>query len=306
MGRFKWLEVDKTGEKPEKPDSGAPKKEADANPEAASAPRPGQGEMSKFGRTAESDGVIYDSQHFKREGFASYEAGDFERALLNFSKCLSENNKDEEAWIYQIISQIQSAKYEDALTWAKRAFEFFNYSADIQSLYALCLLLNKKGEDAVAYSDGAIAKKKPSYYVWMARAEIILGTGTLNSSMVCFKNASAFKVVSGAKNMDFEMAMAFFRAKKYARALSYFKKAIQSGICNTFIYEKIGFVNEQLEFYEDSEFYYRLALDLNASYRPALEGFARVRDHNTAFSKIFNWISKLFKMGGQPKDDPEA
>ena len=308
MGRFNWLEADKS-----KKDTGEGRsgQHGDSEPgpvDAASTKRniEPDGEISRFGRTSTFDGVVFDSMHFKREGFAAYEACDFERALLNFSKCLSENNNDEEAWVYQIISQIHIGKQDDSLTWAKRAYGFFGDSADIQSLLGLCLALNGNCAEGMTHSDAALAKKKPGFFVWMARGEIILNSGTMNNAFVCFKNASAFRVTSGSKNLDFEIAMALSRAKKYSLALSHFKKAIQAGLCNPFIYVKVGEINEKLEFFEESEFYYRLATDLDNSFRPANEGFARVREHNTFFAKLFRAIANMFNSKKTRKNDPET
>jgi len=268
-----------------------------------SAPAVSDGQLiSKFGKTNEIDDSVFDAGYFKQEAFKYYVAGDFEKAMFNFSKCLSENNKDEEAWAYQIISQIHLEKFEDALTWAKRAFEFFGSSADIEGLLALATALNNNLESALAYSDGAVAKNKPNYFVWYSRGEILLRSENHNTAFVCFNSASKFKNAATAKYFDFEIAMALYRAKRFPQALSYFKKALQAGLCNFFIYDKLGAVNEKLEFFEEAEFYYRLALEMSPSCGSSQDGVSRVAGQNAFLIKMFRNISRFFSIGGQKND----
>jgi len=305
LGRFKWLEVDpaKSGDAEEKKNFKHGRK-SEAFDKSDESPSGGSGDqlISKFGKTNEADGRVFDAGYFKQEAFKYYIAGDFEKAMFNFSKCLSENNKDEEAWAYQIISQIHLEKFEDALTWAKRAFEFFGSSSDIQGLLALSTALTGGLDGALAYSDGAVAKNKPNYFVWYSRAEILLRSGNYNTAFVCFKSASDFKNIATAKFFDFEIAMALYRAKRFPQALSYFKKVLQAGLCNFFVYDKLGAVNEKLEFFEEAEFYYRLALEMSPSCRTAQEGIKRVADQNAFLIKMFRKISRFFSIGGQKND----
>lgn|GEM_PF-4521495 len=300
MGRFKWLEVDhgETGSDKPKDDKTPFKGVSDKSTNISA----DETRTSKFGKTVESDGVIYDSTYFKNEGFNDYQKAEFDKALLNFSKCISENNKDEEAWIYQILTQIHLEKFSDALIWARKAYEFFGQSAEIQGILALALALNDSQKDALAYSDGAVAKNKPGYFVWYSRGEILLHQQNITTAQVCFKKCTEYKNPSGAINIDFEVAMSLLRAKRYAQSLSYFKKAIQTGLCNYFVYEKIGFLNESLEFLDEAEFYYRQSINLKGSNPNAIEGVNRVKSQNTFIIKIFNKIHKFFKLGGQKNE----
>ncbi|HOD42220.1 MAG TPA: CDC27 family protein [Candidatus Wallbacteria bacterium] len=309
MGRFKWLEVDKNksgGEesaekKLEAAGEKASKKIAEIQ-NGAETVQKNHGGVTKFGKTSESDGVIYDSDYFKNEGLKNYETCEYEQALYNFSKSLSENNKDEEAWLYQILTQIHLGKYSDALIWAKKAYEYFSSSPEAQAMLALALALNGEKESAMAYSDGAVAKNRPGFFMWFARGEVLLQSENLNNAFICFKKCADFKRVAGAKSLDFEIAMALLRAKRHTQALSYFKKAVQGGMCNFFIYEKIAYLNEMLEFLDEAQFYYRQSLNLKASNAAAQEGESRVRSQNTFFIKIFNKIYKFFKLGGQKNE----
>ncbi len=312
MGRFKWLEVeaDKAAVKGGQGASDAEKVFA-ASEKAAqkisgltASHKASQSKESitQFGKTSESDGVVYDSLHFKNEGLKNYENCEYDDALYNFSKCLSENNKDEEAWLYQILTQLHLGKYSDALIWAKKAYEFFGISSQSQSMLALALALNDEKKSAMAYSDGAVAKNTPDYFLWFARGELLLHMDNINNAFICFKKCSEFKKVSGAKNLDFEIAMALFRAKLYAQSLSYFKKAVQAGVCNYYIYEKIACLNEKLDFLDDAQFYYRQSINLKSSNNAAVEGESRVRGQNTFFIKLFNKIYNFFKLGGQKNE----
>lgn len=312
MGRFKWLEVesDKAGAKDGRGSPDAEKSSAAAGKAAqkisgltaAHEAEQNKETITQFGKTSESDGVVYDSLYFKNEGLKNYENCEYEPALYNFSKSLSENNKDEEAWLYQILTQLHLGKYSDALIWAKKAYEFFGVSSQAQSTLALALALNDEKKSAMAYSDGAVAKNKPGYFLWFARGELLLHMDNINNAFICFKKCAEFKKVSGAKNLDFEIAMALLRAKRYAQSLSYFKKAVQAGICNYFIYEKIAYLNEKLDFLDEAQFYYRQSINLKGSNNAAIEGESRVRGQNTFFIKLFNKIYKFFKLGGQKNE----
>ncbi|HBC76007.1 MAG: hypothetical protein A2008_13390 [Candidatus Wallbacteria bacterium GWC2_49_35] len=309
MGRFKWLEVDPkkgggSGGDETSRAAGAAEKAARKVENMTGAPKnAATGEKtSQFGKTAESDGVIYDADYFKNNGLKDYEACEYDQALLNFSKCLSENNKDEEAWLYQILTQIHLGKYPDALIWAKKAFGFFPSSSEAQAMLALALALAGEKDSAMAYSDGAVAKNAPNYFLWFARGEVLLQLENINNAFICFRKCADFKQVAGAKNLDFEIAMALLRAKRHTQALSYFKKAIQGGVCNFFIYEKIAYLNETLEFLDEALFYYRQSLNLKAANSAAQEGESRVRSQNTFFIKMFNKMYKFFKLGGQKNE----
>lgn len=309
MGRFKWLEVD-----PGRNAGGEDKSGAAAGEKAArkvgglaetlkkDAPA-GDGRVSRFGKTCAADeGAVYDADYFKNAGLQDYEACEYERALLNFSKCLSENNKDEEAWLYQILAQIQLAKYPDALIWAKKAFEFFPSSSASQAMLALAHALNNEKDTAMAYSDGAVAKNSPGYFVWFARGEVLLSGENQASAFVCFKKCADFRQVAGAKCLDFEIAMALMRAGRLAQSLAYFKRAIQGGMCNFFIYEKIAWLNEKLDFLDEAQFYYRQSLNLKSSNASAQEGESRVRSQNAFLVRLMNKIYKFFKLGGQKNE----
>ncbi len=315
MGRFKWLEVE--GDKKNAELSGADISEKKKNSREASlsAAQKISGLVSvyeaqkksdaqiRFGKISESDGVIYDSSYFKNAGLTSYENCEYENALFNFSKCLSENNKDEDAWLYQVLAQIQLGKYSDALIWAKKAYEYFGVSAAAQSMYALTLALCNDKESAIAYSDGALAKKTPCYFLWFARGEILLNMKNYNNAFVCFQKCRDFKNMNGAKNLDFEIAMALVRTENYSRALSYFKKAVQNGMCNFYIYERIAYLNEKLDFLNEAQFYYRQSINLKSTNNPSIEGEARVKGRNKFLIRLFNKIYNFFKLGGQ-KNEP--
>ncbi len=309
MGRFKWLEVDKDkngGEesaekKLEAAGEKASKKIAEIQTGAETVQKNHVG-VTKFGKTSESDGVIYDSDYFKNEGLKNYETCEYEQALYNFSKCLSENNKDEEAWLYQILTQIHLDKYSDALIWAKKAYEYFSSSSEAQAMLALALALNGETESAMAYSDGAVAKNRPGFFLWFARGEALVNMQNFNNAFICFKKCAEFKKMSGAKCLDYEIAMALFRAKCYARALPYFKKALQAGMSNFFVFEKIAHINEKLEFFDEAQLYYRQSINLKSSNIAAIEGERRSKAQNGFFIKLFNGIYKFFKLGGRKNE----
>lgn len=312
MGRLKWLEVesDKFGAKDGAGSSDAEKASAAAGKAAqkisgltaAHEARQNKETITQFGKTSESDGVVYDWLYFKNEGLKNYENCEYETALYNFSKSLSENNKDEEAWLYQILTQLHLGKYSDALIWAKKTYEFFGDSSQAQSMLALALALNDEKKSAMAYSDGAVAKNRPGYFLWFARGELLLHTDNISSAFICFNKCAEFKKVSGVKNLDFEIAMSLLRAKRYARSLSHFKKAIQAGICNYYIYERIAYLNEKLDFLDEAQFYYRQSINLKGSNNAAIEGESRVRGQNTFFIKLFKKIYNFFKLGGQKNE----
>jgi len=117
---------------------------------------------------------VRDKDYFQERAVAAWLAGNFEEALQRFSRSLEEDGAFFDGWFGQVRMLVELAEYPEAVVWADKALEQFPEQQDLLSAKALALLAQGDVNRAQTLSDAAIAKEGQTYFVWVARAEILL------------------------------------------------------------------------------------------------------------------------------------
>ncbi len=117
---------------------------------------------------------IRDEQFFYQRGVGAWLAGDFEEALTNFSRALEKNSAFYEGWFNQVLMLTELGEFREAKLWADKALELFPEHPELLAAKAVACARDAQVDKAQAYSDNAVQKKNITWYVWLARAEVLL------------------------------------------------------------------------------------------------------------------------------------
>src|SRR3954447_2385178 len=115
-----------------------------------------------------------DEQGCMAAGEDQFQRGLYEAALIQYSRALRFNRDLAGAWLGQVRCLICLAEYREAVTWSSRALERFPASADLLAGKGLALVLSGDVGEGISYLDGAVEKRSPSPWVWLARGEALL------------------------------------------------------------------------------------------------------------------------------------
>jgi tetratricopeptide (TPR) repeat protein len=141
-------------------------------------------EMSRFSRlefegkrAVSADGKgepIRDETFFYERAMSAWLAGDYETALTNYSRSLEKNSAFYESWFGQVRMLIELGEYREANLWADKALELFPNHPELFAAKAVACVRNAEFDKAMAYSDNAVEKQNITWYVWLARAEVLM------------------------------------------------------------------------------------------------------------------------------------
>ena len=163
--------------------------------------------MSRFSRlefegkrTVSSDmkgEPIRDETFFYERATVAWLAGDFETALTNYSRSLEKNSAYYDSWFGQIRMLIELGEYREAKIWADKALELFPEHAELFSAKAVACVRDAEFDKAQAYSDNAVQKQRATWYVWLARAEVLLNRKSRTAES-CISSAISISRDEGA------------------------------------------------------------------------------------------------------------
>jgi hypothetical protein len=131
-----------------------------------------------------------DEHYFHALGVSAWLAGDFEEALLNFSRSLGERSAFYEGWFGQLRMLLELAEHREARLWSDQALKLFSGHHELLSIAALAALRDGQVKRARELADQALERPDPTWYVWLARAEVLQPHrgGILEA---CLRNAAA-------------------------------------------------------------------------------------------------------------------
>ena len=116
-----------------------------------------------------------DEERWLTEAQLAFEAGRFEPALRGFARALEFNPRSARAWAGQARMLVELGALDDAKTWADRGLQACPEDAELLAVKAVALGRLGDGVAALAFSDAAIAVRGDLPYVWLARADVLLG-----------------------------------------------------------------------------------------------------------------------------------
>lgn len=196
------------------------------------------GGKDKPGQPAAPGEAIRDERFFADRARTAWLAGDFEEALLNFSRALEQNSACYDGWFGQVRMLIELGEYREAKTWADKALELFPEHPELLAAKAVACVRDaefKKGRD---YSDNAMGQRGVTAYVWLSRAEVLLARRG-KMAETCLGNAVA-AAGSDAPLIRLEAGRILLARRHYPAALEYLQKAAGDLPTSALVWYELG------------------------------------------------------------------
>jgi len=204
-----------------------------------------------------------------------FRVGQYEPALLAYSRALRFNRDRPEAWVGQIRCLLCLGEYPEAVTWSDRALERFPQSADLLACKGLSLLNAGDVPEGIEYLDGAVEMRSPSAWVWLARGEGLLTTREETNAQRCFYKAQELRPKD--PHLEMRIGIAYNRARRFARARPVLQWSVHTDSQNPLALYQLGLAHEGLGEREPALGMFERALALRQDYREAEEARDRVR-----------------------------
>ena len=143
--------------------------------------------MSRFGKlefdgqrqesTQRAQPPLADAAHCFAEATLALGRAEFESALRWYGRVLEFDALSVPAWCGQIRSLIELGQFKEANVWADKALERFPNAADLLAAKAVALGRLGRADEAMPFSDAAIEQPGETFYVWLARGDVLLAAG---------------------------------------------------------------------------------------------------------------------------------
>lgn len=120
------------------------------------------------------ESVVKDGAYYSARAWRAFEEMDFEAALRLHSKVLEFDPNQAAAWTGQTRALIELGEFREAKVWSDKALEKFPHEPELLAAKAVALARCGDLEAALAFSDASIEERGDSFYVWLARADVLL------------------------------------------------------------------------------------------------------------------------------------
>lgn len=201
---------------------------------------PEEGEKDSSEKTLEETKEKYrDQHHYLQEAWKKYREGDFEQALLCYSKALRFDSSLIVAWEGQVRCLVDLGEFREAETWLTKALGLYPKNSRLLSVNALVYSLSGRFEEAITASDEAIAVKSEDFpFLWLDRGAVLLLKGNVDSARVNF-----LKVLEEYSNEFFwylRVGLLYMKAGKGTLAVELLLKASELAPAVPFVWYKLG------------------------------------------------------------------
>lgn len=227
--------------------------------------------------------AVRDQFFYRDRAVSAWLNGDFEEALLNYSKSVEEDGAYCEGWCGQVRMLNELGEYPESLLWIDKALALFPVHAELLAVKAVARLRQGELAGAMALSDQSLARDAKSYYVWVARAEVLLVKGG-NAAETCAHNAVGV-AGSDAGLAWLEGGRALLRGRAYAAAQGFLEEAAREFSKSALAWLELGRCQSALGF-KTAENSLRQCLALRPEWRPALDAM------NEVGGGLFSWFRR--------------
>lgn len=215
----------------------------------------------------------YDEVYYLAEGTKRFHRGDYEQALLSYSRALRFDANCEAAWVGQCKALIELSETEEALIWVDKGLQKFKDAPGLLACKGRVLCRAGDRERAISYVDAAIQTGKATTDVWLARADVLFAERS-EAARHCLEKALEAEPDSWERLM--EMTMICLRHDEALLAQRYGQRALQCGGEQPFLLCVLGDVHRALGEVGVAERYYQQALLVEREFKPALERLDRL------------------------------
>jgi tetratricopeptide (TPR) repeat protein len=182
------------------------------------------GQKNSAGKSEAAGEAIRNELFFYERAQSVFLAGDFEEALLNFSRALEKNSAFYEGWFGQVRMLIELGEYREAKMWTDKALELFPEHPELLAARAVACAKDGEISKAQAYSDNAVEKQGITSYVWLSRAEVLFARKS-KMAETCLRNAIGI-AGNNAPFVRLEAGRLLVRNENYSSALEYLRQAV--------------------------------------------------------------------------------
>lgn len=241
-----------------------------------------EGRMSAPGR---------DEKYYVALASERFRDGQFEDALRYFSRALEFDAHLPEAWLGQVQALIELDEAHEARVWADKGLEMFRNQAEILAAKGVASARLGDLDQAIAFSDAAIAEKGSSAYRWRARGDVLLSRGDRNDDF-CFGKALA--AAPGDWFEPLAIGRVYLAHDRAAAALRYLEMATSRNGSSAHAWETLGRCLEEVGMTDRARAAYRNALGIAPERVGAKDGLHRV-ERGGVLSGIFKRLSSWFR-----------
>lgn len=118
---------------------------------------------------------LKDEVYYVDEATAAFQEGDYEMALRAYAKALEHNPGNAAAWTGQVKMLIELGEFNEAKLWADKALELFPTEPELLAAKAVALGRSGDHRGALVFSDASVEERGDTAYIWLARADVLLG-----------------------------------------------------------------------------------------------------------------------------------
>ncbi|MCX7920172.1 MAG: tetratricopeptide repeat protein [bacterium] len=233
----------------------------------------------------------YNQDYYFAQAEEYYRKGEYEKALRYYSRALGIDNTLVPAWVGQVKALLGMGEYREAHVWVNKALELFPGESELLAAKSVVYCRLGMLKQAIGISDLSLEQKAPTAYCWLARGQVFLCKRSRNAQF-CFDKA--IELTQNDWFMNQQVALAYFEAGQYNKALTYFSNAASKNSQSPYLWYMIGLCNQKLGFYTRAIQCYQQALELDPIYKPAVRAWAKV-NRTKWFARLFFWIISPFR-----------
>ena len=241
-------------------------------------------------KRTENRPALKDEGYYLNEGHAHFSEGEFEKALRSYAKVLEYNPGNVGAWTGQVRMLIELGEYNEARVWVDRALELFPHAPELLAAKAVALGRSGDHKGALVFSDAAVEERGDTPYVWLARADVLLGR---NEKTAEYSFQKAFTLAGADWLVHWLASRIQYFHRQFAAALRSAQQALNLESSRAMAWLQTGLCQMALGITAQAENSFQQARQLNPACQEAILRLNEI-GHLGPFSRLRNAWRQLF------------
>lgn len=219
---------------------------------------------------------LRDHQHHLAQARRAFNRADFEGALRHFARAIDDHPADPTAWSGQARALVEMGDFVGARDWAGRGLDLHPGDAELAAARAVALVRLGEKEEALALSDTAAESAPPTAFVWLARADVLLGAGFPNDAAIhCLREAVA-SPASPEGQVEWLAGRIAMAHNRPAVAQTFLQHSLARDAARFPAWSDLGECLAALGQRAEAEAAFRRGLELQPDFAPARDGLTRL------------------------------
>ena len=198
---------------------------------------------NEFEDQSGSQSVVKDGKYYFTAAQAAFAEMQFEQSLRYYSKVLEFNPGNVAAWTGQVRALIELGEFREAKLWADKALEKFPSEPELLAAKAVALGRTGDLQGALAFSDASIEERGDTYYIWLARGDVLLAREEKRADY-CFDKALTLAPKDWL--VAWLSARIRFYYKKFSLALRSAQQALEWDPARAVLWLQVGLCQKEL------------------------------------------------------------